>query len=186
MTLETTPTVRRCGGTDFAYPRGGAATATRLAAAIALRLWSGVKAATSIPAPIPELASTSMARRRKLRFDLKIITSSRRERPASWSISGPVDWFGITKKSYLSGRRCNRFVSIFSEDNHDQKPLFNAFAGKASLSGRRRRKCCRSAARMATYLAQLASRDSETLTEISGCRAGHAGIGGQLAPGCRI
>jgi hypothetical protein len=31
---------------------------------------SGVKAATSIP----ELASTSMARRRKLRFDLKIIT----------------------------------------------------------------------------------------------------------------
>ena len=34
---------------------------------------------------------------------------------------------------------------------------------------------------MATYLAQLASRDSETLSEISGDRARHAGIGGQLA-----
>jgi hypothetical protein len=35
---------------------------------------------------------------------------------------------------------------------------------------------------MATYLAQLASRDSETLSEISGDRARHARIGGQLAP----
>jgi hypothetical protein len=92
MTLETMPTVRRCGGTRFAYPRGGAATATRLAAAVALRLRRGVKAASSILALIPEFALDVYGAKMKPEIPLKIITSSRRERSESWSISGRVNW----------------------------------------------------------------------------------------------